>query len=218
MRADDKDESAPPPPPPIGADKTFLGNEFVTWLYFFLAHEGFSVALDDAFPDKRAKPEGGIVQFQIGKRATLKALDATGARVSLSGPDLDDSGELLQAVRRGAYLESLEIVCAAGERVYSFTLRAPDGSISSVKLPDLFTPIDDEGASDGDEGAGRARAPRRSFEDVLALRMDCLDEIEHIVDALFRRFVTRRIARAWMNEDVVALKRKVAAGLAARLG
>jgi hypothetical protein len=218
MRADDKDESAPPPPLPVGADKAFLGAEFATWLYFHLAHEGFALTLDDAFPDKNMRPEDGLVQFQIGKRAVLRTLDATGARVALSGPDLDDSGELLQAIRRGAYIESLELTCAVSERVYTFTLKAADGSISGVKLPDLFTPVDDGPSDEEEEEGKRARPPRPRFEDVLALRMECLDEIERIVDALFRRFVTRRIARAWLAEDVKALRKKVAAGLAARLG
>ena len=221
MRPDDRDASAAPPPRARKlADKLFLGPEFLTWLYFTLLEEEFELALPSAFPPGTAE-EDVRVAFQVGKRATLKTVDATAAKVSLSGPGLEDSGEILQAVRRGALLDTLALEVAIQSRVYALTLRADDGGLVGVKLPDLFSePEEDEGPEavrDPLEKKRPARRPKLPLEDVLALRMQCLAELERVLDALFEKFVTRRLARAWHTEDVAGIRRRVAAGLRQRL-
>lgn len=219
MRGDDKDKSADAPPAVKRvADKLFLGPEFVTWLYFTLFEEGFELALPDAFPASTEAPDGGIVRFAVGKRVTLKANDLAGPKVSLNGPGLDNNGEILQAVRRGALVDVLSLDMAVGNRVYAFTLNASDGGLSGVKLPDLFSePEEDEGALVLDGDQKKQKRPRLPFDAVLELRMSCLEELERVLDALFARFVTRRIARAWQTEDVRAIRKRVATGLKARL-
>ena len=47
--------------------------------------------------------------------------------------------------------------------------------------------------------------------------MQCLTELESVLDALFARFVTRRLARAWSNEDLSRMRKHVAQGLKQRL-
>ena len=110
-----------------------------------------------------------------------------------------------------------------GHRVYGFTLNANDGGLSGVKLPDLFSEPEDQDAATLDPTglfgpkAKPKRRPKLPLEDILALRMQCLDELESVLNALFARFVTRRLARAWHTEDVAAIRRQVAKGLKARL-
>lgn len=185
----------------------FLGPEFLTWLYFFLEEEGFEVDV-----------EGEQARFAIGKRAVLKVLDSSGSRVTLAGPDLDDSGELLHAVRRGALIEGIALQMALGERVYEITLTGSDGGVA-LKVPDLFSkdePADDDDGGD-EERAPRPRARRPDAADVLDLRMLCLDDVERVLDDLFRRFVTRRLARAWHSEDLSTIRSTVATRLQGHL-
>ncbi|MCC7070635.1 MAG: hypothetical protein IT383_04890 [Deltaproteobacteria bacterium] len=222
MRADDKDQSAKAPPPVRRlAEKAFLGPEFLTWLYFTLLEEELELPLPAAFA-KGTPDEETLVGFAIGKRAALRALDASGARVALSGGGLDDCGELLQAVRRGALLEVLALEVAIQSRVYTLTLRADDGGLVGVKLPDLFSEPDespDPTVAPPDPLGKKARKPKLKLplEDVLALRMQCLSELEAVLDALFAQFVTRRLARAWHSDDLARVRAKVAQGLKARL-
>lgn len=223
MRGDDKDASAPAPAAVRRIiEKAFLGPEFLTWLYFTLLDEGLELSLPGAFA-KGTPEEEALVQFAIGKRAALRSLDASGARVALSGGGLDDNGELLQAARRGALLEVLAIDVAIQSRVYTVTLRADDGGLVGVKLPDLFSEPD-EGSPDPtlappDPLAPRPRKPKLKLplEDVLALRMQCLSELEAVLDALFTRFVTRRLARAWHTDDLLRMRGHIARGLKQRL-
>lgn len=223
MRADDKDQSAPAPASVRRlADKAFLGPEFLTWLYFTLLQEGLELAMPAAFP-KGTPEDEALVQFAIGKRVALRALDASGARVALSGGGLDDSGELLQAVRRGALVDVLALEVSIQSRVYALTLRADDGGLVAVKLPDLFSEPEEEApdptVAPADPLGKKPRKPKLKLplEDVLALRMQCLSELEAVLDALFERFVTRRLARAWHTEDLSHMRGAVAAGLKQRL-
>ncbi len=223
MRADDQDQSAKAPASVRRlADKAFLGPEFLTWLYFTLLEEGLELSLPGAFP-KDTPEEDTLVQFAIGKRAALRALDASGARVALSGGGLDDCGELLQAVRRGALLEVMSLEVSLQSRVYSFTLRADDGGLVGVKLPDLFSEPDEDSpdptVAPPDPLGKKPRKPKLKLplEDVLALRMQCLAELEAVLDALFERFVTRRLARAWQSDDLGRIRKHVAQGLKQRL-
>lgn len=225
MRPDDQDKSASAPAAVRRiADKLFLGTEFLTWVYFSILDEGGSFDFGDALPEAMRPPKDddgkSLVLIVVGKKAVLKTVDAGGARVALSGAGLDDNGEILQAIRRGALIDTLSLDMSLGQRVYSFTLRADDGGFVSVKLPDLFSEPEDQGAGELRDPLLpqiKKRRPKLPLEDILALRMQCLDELEAVIDALFVRFVTRRLARAWHTEDVAGIRKAVARGLKARL-
>lgn len=220
MRPDDQDKSAAAPEAVRKiADKLFLGPEFVTWLYFTLLEEGMVIDMSAELGSEAGDGSDAEVQFAIGKKAVLKTIDAGGARVTLAGAGLDDNGEILQAIRRGAYVDVLSLDMSLGHRVYSFTLNATDGGLTGVKLPDLFSEPEDNEAAVVDPLAPpkKKRRPKLPLEDILALRMQCLDELEGVLNALFARFVTRRLARAWHTEDVAGIRKAVAKGLKARL-
>lgn len=195
------------------ADKEFIGPEFLTWLYF--------VSLDDrgVSCDLNTLNKSGLeTNMVVGSRINLKVTE-TMSSVALKGGGLDDSGELLQAVRRGAHIDALGLCVALGERVYTFVLAA-DGTMSSVKLPDLFS--DDDGEKAGEVGGdGQAvkkrRRPKLPLEDIMELRMQCLDELDAICDALFAEFLTRRLSSdAWARDERTIL-RCVSEGLSQRL-
>ncbi|MCP4498408.1 MAG: hypothetical protein GY822_00375 [Deltaproteobacteria bacterium] len=219
MRADDQDKSAPMPLKMAQVtDKAFLGPEYLTWLYFHLEESGWEVHLPDAFPDKSTAPVGELVQFAMGKRAVLHPLDETGARVTLAGTDVDGGGELFSAIRRGALIDSLSLVLAIDSRVYEFTMSSKDGGYSGVKLPDLYSePDEDNPLFDDEKKAKKPKKPKLPLDAIIDLRMSCLDELEEVLNALFHRFVTRRLARAWLAEDVKSMQKRVQAGLKERL-
>ena len=201
------------------AEKAFLGPEFVTWLYFHLEAEGWELHLPDAFPDRDSAPADDLVQFALGKRTTLRRLDETGARVVLSGTEIDGGGELFQAVRRGALIDSISLEMSVDSRVYGFTLSGSDGGLSGVKFPDMFTdPEADDGALQDPLAPSPAapRAPKLPLEDVIELRVICMEDIENVLDTLFERFLVRRLAAAWESEDRRLMQQVVAKELKVR--
>jgi hypothetical protein len=201
------------------ADKLFLGQEFLTWLYFVsVSEEGRGIALN---LDQIAKAQPNVADglaFAMGKKLSLRALDCTGAKITLSGPGLHDNGEVLQAIRRGATIDLLSLEAALGSRVYAFTINS-DGSFSGVKIPDLFTEPESETSEVEDplKPVKKKRRPKIPSEDVLELRMMCLDELENIVDALFTEFLTRRLQDLPWQRDYNAIIGTVRRGLEDRL-
>ena len=194
------------------------GEETVTIEIPAGVQEGMQLSLPAAF-DKDTPEDDTLVAFAIGKRLSLRTIDATGARVVLTGPGLDDNGEVLQAIRRGALVDVISLDVSIASRVYSFTLRGDDGSIAGLKLPDLFSEPDEDDnvVKDPLEMTKKKRRPALPLEDILALRMQCATELERVVDALFLNFITRRIARAWVTDDVAHIRTHVAKGLKQRL-
>src|SRR3989338_4823733 len=158
---------------------SFLGPEFLTWLYFHLD-----------------KLDGRLA---IGKRVSLKPLNSEEQKVTIASPKLEDSGEFLQAIRAGAYVESLALDLVIDERIHSFTLNALDGSLSGVKTQGL-----DKSTGDSEEAE-------------IMIRMSNLDEIEDVLKKIFARFLELRLGVTFMSEEVKAMRESVAEGLKARL-
>lgn len=190
-----------------------LTAEFLTWLYFAIVdHDGIVVDFDRVGP---TEDEG--VQIALGKRLVLRdAYDGGSVQATLVGAGLADNGEVLQAVRRGAVVSSIAFDFAVTHRVYSVTLNA-DGSLTGVKLPDLFTEPDEDEAAVADPLEKKKKArPKLPVEDLLSLRMQALGECETVVDNLFAEFLRRRVdPQEWAN-DVETIRRVVAAGLEKR--
>lgn len=209
MRPDDKDNSSSLPRIKLA----FLGPEFLTWLFFHIDQEGGEIDLEKLAPGSDLKD---TMRIAVGKRISLKPLVDSELRVVVSSAMLDDSGEVLSAIRSGAYVDSLMIDTVIGERIYNFTLNASDGSISQVKMRFVFDEKDqDEDFSpEGKVNKSKAKA-KLGEEELILLRMSALDEIEDIVDGLFGRFLTRRLAQAFISEDISTIRRTVARGLEA---
>ena len=106
------------------AEKMFLGQEFLTWLWFISEEEGgttlsdnrpLSIMLDDLVVL-------GPVAGNEGSRITVK-----GRETSLA--------EAREGLRRGKLVESLRLGLELEGEEYWFTVKAAELAISSLKLP-----------------------------------------------------------------------------------
>jgi len=185
-------------------EKEFLGSEFLTWLYFHLTSNAWALHVANGY-------DGDPIQFALGKRVALRRLDQTGARVVLSGSELDGGGELLQAIQRGALIDEMALGVAIGSRVYSVTLGA-DGGLSGVALPDLFTEPEEDGI-DPDEPAEAPRTRRFDISEIVELRAFSFADVEDVLDELFASFLFRRLSPAMAEADADAMRATVARGL-----
>ena len=145
--------------------------------------------------------------FAPGQKVQLKAADGSNTKVALTGTGLDGSGELHQAIRRGAFIETLGLMMALDGQVYSCIINGADGSLSGVKLPNLLA----DGETD-EESAPASRGGRRinlPVDEVIFLRAAALDDIEKVLDGLFSIFLTRRLAQAFIKEDLGRIRNTV---------
>lgn len=188
-----------------------LSPEFLTWLYFAIVdHDGIVIDFDTLGPD-----EAGV-QVALGKKVVLRDAAGGGAQASMSGAGLDDNGEVLQAIRRGACVSSIAFDFSVASRVYGVTLNV-DGSMTGVKLPDLFTDPDEDEAAVVDPLVKKKKArPKLPLEDLLDLRMTALAECEAVIDNLFAEFLRRRVDPQEWSNDVATIRRVVALGLEKR--
>jgi hypothetical protein len=105
-----------------------------------------------------------------------------------------------------------------GERSHTLTLNASDGAITQVKSKYLFDESDKESDVQFlDEESGQAKENKLSTEETILIRMSALDEIEDIVDQLFYRFLSRRLAQAFVTQDVSSIRSTIAEKLAEKL-
>lgn len=197
----------------------FLAPEFLTWLYFaVIDHDGVVVDFDEV---ARAASGGKAEEMEIAIGGKLKLAGDAGPTATLAGAGLSDNGEVLQAVRRGAFVDSLAFDFSIGHRTYSVTL-LQDGT-RTVKLPDVFTdPAEDEHVDAAGapidplaKPAKKAR-PKLPIEDVIDLRVLMLDEVDSVLSALFAAFMRRRVDAAEWENDVRAIRQAVVDGLARR--
>ena len=194
----------------------FLGPEFLSWLYFYIdAKNGelhFSeyskakVTFEDAF------------RMCIGNRAALRPLIGTSASVTVTGTSLDDSGEVLQAFRAGALVDSLSLEIHFSQSVYTFIVNAKDASISQFRTIQPFAEKSTSTFSmqrEGDEEV--MESPELEDEANVLVRMAALDETETILDALYRHFLERRLHQGFVSNDLANMRRVVSEGLEAKL-
>ncbi len=187
---------------------SFLGPEFLTWLYFHIDQVGGEILISKILPKWPSREQ--IMRIAVGKRINLRPLTAPEMRVSIVGTALDDSGEVLQAIRAGAYIDSLSLDFVIGERLHHVIIQAVDGAISNAKTEQSFSVTD---TMEDDENLSMQETTAES----ILLRMSNLDEIEDLLDGLFIQFLNRRLAHVFLSQDIFSMRQTVADGLVAKL-
>jgi len=184
---------------------SFLGPEFLSWLYFHLDEKGGEIRFSDYSKQKVTFEE--TFRMCVGNRALLRPLNGSAASVAVTGTSVDDSGEVLQAFRAGALVDALSLEIHFSQTVYTFTINAKDASISQFRS---LQPFANESKEDDVEQEVEDEAN-------VIIRMSALDEIEAIIDALFHEFVQRRIHQAFVTTDLANMRRTVSEGLQSKL-
>ena len=119
-------------------EKIFLGQEFLTWLWYVSEQEG-SVQLAD----------GRMVDVLLGDRLVLGPMQGQeGTRVTVKGREAS-LAEARQALRRGKLVESLRLGLTIDGDEYWLTLGADELVPKALKLPPTAP---GDGAPEGQEG------------------------------------------------------------------
>ena len=215
MRANDQDASLEQNRTPK-LRLVFLGAEFLTWLYFHIDQIGCEALVVDLIPKWQSPIQK--MQLHIGKQMTLKSLLIADMRISISASTLEERGEVLQSIREGAYIDSLSLEITLGERVHNFVVQAGDGAITQAKTTQLFKESGDLGFDASSFGSkDEQKNEEMDVETNLLIRLSNLDEIEDLINGLFARFLKRRLAQAFIKQDIGAIRQRISEGLIAKL-
>ncbi|MBT8338681.1 MAG: hypothetical protein HKP58_20465 [Desulfatitalea sp.] len=158
----------------------FLGNEFLTWLWFTIENDMERIHECDA----------ELVDLNVGNRMVLENRLANGKEhISIKG---DDAGleEALLALQKGALITDLHLVYKSGSHEWQFALKGESLSFSGMKLPESG-PIDT-----GEE-----------MEGLILEKVYLYEKPFELVDRLFRSFLSVRLADTWQAKTLDAMKK-----------
>lgn len=161
----------------IIAEKRFLGQEFVTWLWFKSEERGGAVDI----------PGIGDVVVVFEKHILLEYGDGDSREKVICQGLQAEMSEARTGLRMGKKLEQARIMLGRGEYEWNLTLRASMFDFKSVKTPK--TMATSEESDDPDAVEGRILEKISLYEQAL-----------HLVDEMFRMFLNCRLSDDWESE------------------
>jgi len=149
---------------------TFLGNEFLTWIWFLIEKD------QDTLRQCAQDP----LELSVGNRMVLVNRWANGMETVTIKGDAAGLEEGLLALSKGAWVTELNLVFKSGALQWQFSIKGESLNFSSLKLPET----------------GNAE----QMDDMEGLILDKLYLYEkpfQLIDALFRKFVALRLSGTW---------------------
>jgi hypothetical protein len=159
-------------------EKRFLGQEFLTWLWWKSEERGGSVEL----------PEVGDITVVFEKHMLLESGEGESTEKIVCTGLQAELQEARTGLRMGKKLEQARIVIEHNSYEYSFTLAAALMEFRNVRLPKTETSEDDK--SDSPEEA----------EGMTLERIYLFEELIKLVNGLFKLFLDVRLGSGWRDE------------------
>lgn len=148
----------------------FLGNEFMTWLWFMI----------DTRQDQLKEFDPDLTALEIGNRIDLEnRRDEKIERITIKGDDADLKEGYL-AMRKGALVTDLNLVLRSADFQWQFNIKGESLNISALRTPDA--------------------APPETEEDVEAAALEKIylhERITQFLENAFHRFVNLRTSDQW---------------------
>nr|MBF0222337.1 hypothetical protein [Desulfobulbaceae bacterium] len=161
----------------IIAEKRFLGQEFVTWLWFKSEERGGAVDI----------PGIGDVMVVFEKHILLEYGDGDSREKVICQGLQAEMSEARTGLRMGKKLEQARIMLGRGEYEWNLTLRASMFDFKSVKTPKTM--------ATSEESDDPAAVEGRILE-----KISLYEQALHLVDEMFRMFLNSRLSDDWENE------------------
>ncbi len=134
-------------------------------------------------------PDGERFELWLESQLTLESESAEQEITRMRGAAPSATSEAHEALRRGKIPTQARVRIERGQQAFGFVLTAQTMTLSSATLPQLIKEDEDE----------------RFYE-----RMYLIAELEKMVDALYERFLTLRLAPVWETRILPMMRRWVA--------
>lgn len=162
-------------------DKKFIGQEFLTWIWF-------QSEVNSGIVDVKGY---GAVEVWFEDRIMLESGSGnTRQSVTCQGKDMD-LAEARTALREGKKVSQARIRLAVEEREYHFSVKAEGLELNSIKGPKTLDYAEEE----DDALAGR-----------LLDRVAVFRELTNVMDSLFGKFLSIRLTRQWDETEVQRIR------------
>ena len=158
----------------------FLGNEFLTWLWFMIETDQNRL--------RRYDPD--LVSLNIGSRLVLEnTRNNTKETITIKGKDANFEEGLL-SMKKGAVVTEIHLSYKSGAQHWQFSLKGESLNVSNLKLPEtgpVETPEDLEGA--------------------VIEKAYLMEKVIGLVNNLFSHFVKLRVSDEWRNQTVSRIRK-----------
>jgi hypothetical protein len=160
----------------------FLGNEFLTWIWFLIETDQDITKLTGA-----KEP----VTLNIGNSIVLENHlgDKSKEKITIKG---DQAGleEGTTALQKGAWVTEINLFCKIGENEYKFTLKGESFNITQLKTP----PVQTSNSEDEIEG-------------MILEKTFLIQQVTALIDTLFLNYVKKRISDNWKTTQLQAIRK-----------
>ena len=160
----------------------FIGNEFLTWLWFTIeTNQALFKEADET-----------ITSLYVGNRIVLENSNNDASEIiTIKG---DDAGleEGLLSLRKGAVVIEMNLSYKSENQAWTFTLKGESLSFSSLKLPETG-PVE----------------TKEDIEGVVLEKAYLYEKAIDLVNQVFILFLKLRTSTKWNQETVPAIKRWV---------
>ena len=157
----------------------FLGNEFLTWLWYTLENRSAQLAKIDA----------DLSALEIGNRMVLENRRSEGVEtITIKG---DDAGleEGLLALKKGALVTEMNLIYRSGDNTWQFNIKGESLNLSSFKTP---------------ETAGTQT--KEDIEGAVLEKIFLYEKVILFIEGAFRHFVRLRISENWDKNNITQIK------------
>jgi hypothetical protein len=148
----------------------FLGNEFLTWIWFIIENDENTIRQCD--PD--------ALSLDVGNRMVLEHRWANGMEtVGIKG---DSAGleEGLLALSKGAQVTEINLIYKSGNLQWQFSLKGESLSFAGLKLPETA-----------------AAEQSEDMEGIVLEKLYLYEKPFKFIDELYRRFIELRLSQQW---------------------
>ncbi len=158
----------------------FLGDEFLTWLWFLIETD------QNAF--RTIDPE--CTALEIGSRIVLENRKSKSLeRITIKGDDAGlEEGHL--ALKKGALLAELSLVFKTGENQWQFSVKGESLNLSNLKTPGPPLPPSPE-----------------EMEGFLLDKTGQLNKINRFIELAFKMFIHLRVTKKWTAQVAPNIKK-----------
>ena len=188
-------------------EQSFLGRDFLTWLWFRCEAEGGEF-------DLGGRDGGGSTAVMIEDALALVSSDEDGSVMTLRKGTPTTRPEAANALAAGMTLKKARVFVARGPREWQFTLDGETLDVGGLKTPEIEdkseTPEGEAAeAVTADEKAEKAEKKKAKDDDALddvAEKLLQAEEAREVVEGLYRQFLGLRLGREWEKTELPRMR------------
>lgn len=158
----------------------FLGNEFLTWLWFVMENR----------QDVLAESSDAFTSLEIGNRMVLEVTtNDTVERITLKG-DRIGLEEGMLSMQKGGVVTELQLVYKAGSDEWRFGIKGESLNISGLKTPPT----------------GRIES-EEEVEGAVLEKVFLCEKVVDFVNNLYSKFIHQRVSDHWQTREVPSIRK-----------